>query len=382
METLSPAQRVIVIAIGLALTVLAAISLLPWANRQIAARLPPTPTPPPATTTPRPTATATQQPTPTATPTLALTPPAQVSIDAVAHVAETAGNNGPASLAIVLSHWGYTDTQGIIAATVRPGTLDESVELQDLAEYARSRGVAAHSAASGSVAVLRQLLANGFPVIIDRWMAVTTAPEAQHYQVARGYDDAAGTLLLQDPSLEPDQALDYAALEPSWKALNRPYLVVCPPEQQGRLRAILGDAWDEATMWEQALAQAEEEIAANPEDAFAWVNQGAALAGLGQYTEAREAFETALTLSLPEGLAWHRFEIYECLQQLAAHQEILTLTQRAVEPGPGPEQLHLYRAQAYAALGDAEQARAEYERTLEIRPGWGPAEEGLAALSP
>ena len=91
METLTPAQRVIVIAIGLALTAVIAIAVLPWLNQQITERLPHTPTPLPTATPTRaqPTRTPTLQP--TATPTQAEpTPmPSQVPSTTVTRVQST-----------------------------------------------------------------------------------------------------------------------------------------------------------------------------------------------------------------------------------------------------------------------------------------------------
>ena len=84
METLTPAERVLVIAIGLILTAAVALVVLPWLSRQITERLPHTPTPLPTaaptraqltrTPTPRLTMTPTSvEPTTTPTPLLTTT---------------------------------------------------------------------------------------------------------------------------------------------------------------------------------------------------------------------------------------------------------------------------------------------------------------------
>jgi hypothetical protein len=57
MENLTPIQRIAVIVIGLALTAIIAALLLPWMNKQIQDRLPPTSTPLPPTPTKRPAST-------------------------------------------------------------------------------------------------------------------------------------------------------------------------------------------------------------------------------------------------------------------------------------------------------------------------------------
>jgi len=66
MEALTPVQRVAVIAIGLALTALLAVLVLPWLSKQISERLPlSTPTTQPDTVTVEPSATETPSPTAT-----------------------------------------------------------------------------------------------------------------------------------------------------------------------------------------------------------------------------------------------------------------------------------------------------------------------------
>lgn len=381
METLTPVQRVITVAIGLFLTIAVVVFVLPWAGQQIAARLPPTKTPLPATATPLPTATATHTPTPAPTPTVVLTrPPAQVLLEPMPHEFQTQGNNGPASLGIVMRYWGYTDTQVTIAPIVRPGELGTDVELSDLSEYAQSRGLDTHVSVNGSIETLRELMANDFPVLIGRWLTTTEETVARHYQVLRGYDHLSQTFTLSDSWIGPEVTLSYTETDRGWQAHNRPYLLVFPADERDRVRMILGSDWDETTMWQNALDRAERELEAEAQDAFAWLNQASALAALGQYEEARASFDKARAIGLPAGVLWYRFRFYECLIGLEAYGELLALTQEAIADGITLKEVHLYRAQAYVALGDATKARAEYQRALQIHPAWEAAEEGLTSL--
>jgi tetratricopeptide (TPR) repeat protein len=377
METLTPVQRVAVVTIGLTMTAIIAVIVLPWASKQIEARLPPTSTPLPATATSPPIPTRS----PTATPSQAMQltpPPAQILLDPMLHVQQTAGNNGPACLEIVLSYWGYTDTQEIIRASVQPGELDISAEPEELAEYVQSRQLASYVGVNGDAELLRQFLANQFPVLVTRWMMTTEGTETKRYQVVRGYDRQADTFTLHDPGLEPDIEISAADLDASWRAANRQYLLAFPPQHEERFRALLD--LEENEMWEGALAQAEREAVQDEGDAYAWLNQAHALAALGRCEETIRAFDRAQELGVSASLLSFQFRVYECMIGLEDYDRVLALTQEAIDGGAILERLYLYRAQAYAAQGDMGQARAEYQRALDIHPGWAPAEEGLEAL--
>ena len=382
METLNPVQRVVVMAFGLVLTALVALYVLPWAGKEIVSRLPPTEPPLPPTATPSPTAEPTSTYTPSPTPTIAITPPPETAlVEPITHTLQTTGNNGPASLSIAISHLGYTDTQESIASLVRPGELDTYVEMEELAEYARTRGLGAHVAANGNSETLRTLLANDFPVIVARWITTTEGAETWHYQVLRGYDQASVAFTVHDTLIGPDVQLPFVEMDQRWQALGRPYLLVYMPGQEARVRAILGASWERSTMWEDALARAEREIGVDAQNALAWLNKASALTELSLYEEAQESFDRAQEIGLPLGLLSYRLELYECLLNLKAYDRLLALTQNALDQGGDLERLHLYRALAYTALNDPAQARAEYEGALDVHPGWTPAEEGLNSIS-
>jgi hypothetical protein len=377
METLAPIQRIAVIAIGLVLTAIAALVVLPWASSQIEARLPPTGTPLPPTATRPPIPIKSPSPPPTQGVQSTL-PPAAILLESMPYVQQTVGNNGPASLEIVLSYWGYTDTQDIIRGVVQPGELDTTVEPEELAEYIRSRQLATYVGVNGGREVLAQLLANEFPVIVSRWIPVQEGAESIQYQVIRGYNREAESFTLYDSALGPVE-VSYAELDDGWRVTNRQYLVVFPPQRAERLRTLID--WDENGMWESALAQAKDKAAQDAEDPYAWLNQANALSALDRCEEALQAFARAQEVGLPVTLVGHQLRVLQCMIALEEYDRLLVVTKEAIAAGLAQEWLHLYRAQAYAAQDDPGQARAQYQLALEIHPGWAPAQEGLANLS-
>ena len=382
METLTPIQRIAVITIGLTLTAFIAVFVFPWAGEQIAARMPPAATPPPATHTPLPTAAPAEQAAPSPTPTVALTPPPEFALlEQIPHDSQAAGDNALASLSMALQYWGMQDTQEAIASSLRPGgQQDPSIEMAELAGYARSRGMLAYEGINGNIQVLRQLVANGFPVIIARWYTTTEGIETWQYQVVHGYDHPAEMLVLHDASAGPGIAVSYSDADSAWQALHRPYLTLLPAEQMARAQAILETDEGEPSMWDRALARAERELDADAESTFAWLNKASALVALGRSAEAGEAFDRAEEIGLPAGLMEYRLEYDEYLLDMQEYDHLLTLTQAAADGGTSQEQIYLLRAEAYIALGDAAKARAEYGRALQVRPGWSPAANGLSGL--
>jgi tetratricopeptide (TPR) repeat protein len=294
------------------------------------------------------------------------------------YVQQTAGGNGPASLEIALSYWGYTDTQDIIRAAVQPGDLDTTVEPEELAEYARSRQLTTYLGVNGDQEILVQFLASQFPVLVTRWITAQEQVEARQYQVIRGYDQEADAFTLHDSALGPDIEMPYADLDAGWYATGRQYLVALPPQHADLLRTLID--WDEDEMWEAALARAKDQAAQNAEDAYAWLNQANALVALDRCEQASLAFERAQEIGLPATLAGHQLRILGCLIDLGEHDTVLAVTGEAIAAGPVHEWLYLYRAQAYAVQGDADQARAQYQRALDIHPDWAPAQEGMADL--
>ena len=83
---------------------------------------------------------------------------------------------------------------------------------------------------------------------------------------------------------------------------------------------------------------------------------------------------------LPAALAGYQLRILQCLTDVQEYDTVLAVTAEAVATGVVDEWLYLYRALAYAAQDDADQARAQYQLALEIHPGWAPAQEGLTGL--
>lgn len=356
----------------------------------------PSPSPNPAPTSTVAPAASPRFPTPTVTPpvfpgptqaarsTPAALDQADVLLYGVRHAFQTWNNCGPATLAMALSFYGWRGTQREAAAVLKPDPEDKNVSPEEMAAFARSLGLGARVRVNGDLALLRQLLQAGFPVIIETGFE----PEPRlgwmgHYKLLIGYSDRAGQFIVMDSYMGPNQGVSYAEVDRYWRHFNRTYIVIYPPEAEGRLRALIGPAWDDdRQMWAEALARAQGELAANPRDAFAWFNAGAALLHLGRAEDAAAAFDQARSLGLPWRILWYRFEPFEAYLAVGRYADVIALADANLEVTPYVEEWYDYKGQALLALGDRERARAMFQQALRFNPNFEAARAHLNALSP
>ncbi len=341
--------------------------------------------------------TVTPSPLPSATPLpLAQPSPAQpapaaasVALTGVRHAWQTWNNCGPATLAMNLSYYGSPLDQAAVGAALRPFEDDKNVSPEEMAAYARAQGYQAQLRVNGDAATLRALLRNGFPVLVETWLEPEPDDGMGHYRLLTGFDDAAQrwiaydsydatTLISADPALYQGIYLPYAQMDALWSVFNRAYILIYPPEQEPVVRDLLGDAFDEATMWQSALAQAQAEIAADAANPFPWFNLGSSLVYFGDYTQAAAAFDEARARGLPWRMLWYQFGPFVAYQAVGRYADALALADAVLAVTTSIEEIHYWRGQAQNALGDAGSAHISWRRALELNPAFAPAQAALS----
>ncbi len=366
-----------------------------------AASLPATaqPTTPPPILTPTPMSPPSPTPTapptsvsPTPTPTPAPTPlPAQVNLTGLTHLWQTWNNCGPATLAMNLSYFGIKADQAAVAAALRPFQDDKNVNPAELVAYAHTQGLTAQARINGSIETLRQLLAAGLPVLIETWHEPKPNDGMGHYRLLTGYDDAAQAWIAYDSydatGLVKGQAyagirLPYAGLDDLWAVFNRTYLVIYDPAHAAAVRQILGDAWDEATMWERARSAAEAATVQHPGDPFAWFNLGSDLVALDRFEEAAAAYDQARRIGLPWRMLWYQFGPFRAYYETGRYAEVIALADATIGTARHVEELFFWRGLAQQAAGDRAAARASWQRALELNPNYADAQAALTAAGP
>jgi tetratricopeptide (TPR) repeat protein len=379
----------------------------PLAVRAVAQAVPtrllePTPvivTPPPSTPPPPMPIVAEPTPLPTAIPTAApvvttLHQPPQpaMQLSGLTHFWQTWNNCGPATLATNLSFYGSTLNQADIGNVLRRYADDKNVSPQELVSYAQNQGYMAQLRVNGSAELARTFISNGIPLLIETWLEDEPGNGMGHYRLLVGYDDATQrwivydsyahtNLVSADPNVYQGIYMSYEQTEAWWKIFNRTYVLVYPPDRDPLVRSILGDAYDANVMWQEAIATAQGEIAANPSDQYAHFNLGSGLVEIGDYAGAAIAFDQARALGLPWRMLWYQFGPFVAYTEMGRYQEVIDLGQATLTSAAGGiEEIHYWRGRAMAGLGDAANAQAEWNQALTLNPDYLPAQQALAGV--
>jgi tetratricopeptide (TPR) repeat protein len=340
----------------------------------------------------KPPAVATRTPEPTAVPPTATPPPPAPAylLTGFRHNYQTWNNCGPATVTMNLSYYGWSGDQAQAAAFLKPDREDKNVSPDEMAAFARTvDGLQAIVRVNGTFDILKALIRAGIPAIVETgydpepdrlgWMG--------HYRLAVGYDDAQGHFLVLDTyrgAGDTGTGLphEYGDFDKFWQHFNRTYIVVYRPDQAETVAAILGSDMDVAANYEGALARAQAETAANPQDAFAWFNIGSSLAGLGRYEEAATAYDQARIVGLPWRMSWYQFGPFEAYYHVGRYDDVLALVAANLKYGPYVEESFYYRGLVYQAQGNIAGARENYQAALRYNPNFQRASDALAALPP
>ena len=303
---------------------------------------------------------------------------ASVTLSGVSHAWQLWNNCGPATIAMNLSFYGLDTDQREAANVLKPNQDDKNVSPGELAAYARSQGFEAIVRVGGNLELLQRFLSNGFPVIVETWLNPEDRGGMGHYRLLTGYDAAGQTFTSQDSLNGPDTRIPFDELDDFWRVFNRTYVVVYRPQQAAHVRAILGPAAEDETMYESALATARREANDDPDDPYAWFNLGAAYYHLGRPDLAADAFDEARRLTLPYRMLWYQFEIFEAYLAAGRYEDVAYLASATAYGAGGLEEAYYYQGLAYRALNQPDAAAAAFRDALEYNPHFTPAAEAQA----
>jgi hypothetical protein len=229
--------------------------------------------------------------------------PASAAVGGVPAFWQTWNNCGPASVAAVLSYWGIERTQGAVAAVLRVDGSEHGMGPYGVPSYARSLGMQALVGVAGNTALLKALLATGFPVIVTQW--VSMSDHTSHYRPLTAYDDNKAIFLASDPLLGPDHAIGYADFAPMWAEDDNRFLVLYPPSRRAVLAAVVAaSGWTMARAYRYDLAWVQARLSSSASAVASWAPPVAVPGApflrlawdemqLGQATAARQALQHA-----------------------------------------------------------------------------------------
>ena len=332
---------------------------------------------------------------PSAAPSASPLPPSATAIPDVVlltgfhHEQQYFNNCGPTTLAIDLSYWGWKGDQHVIAAVLRPNQDDKNVSPPEIQAYLEANGYEAVVRVNGDVDTLRRFVAAGYPVIVQKGLTCGAGDDhctgwVGHYALVIGYNDAFKNFTLEDSFRGSGIKAYYRDLLADWRAFNYTYIVPFSPSAARRLQvlALLGDAADEQANYRAALARAQQEAAQSKWSpaAFAWFNVGTNLTALGDYAEAAAAYDEARELKLPSAMLWYQFDPFQAYYEAGRYDDVEHLASFAISAAhlSGVEEAYYWRGRAREALGQPDQALADYYAALAANPDYRPAQQALA----
>jgi hypothetical protein len=346
-----------------------------------------------SSTTPLDRSTATPIPTPL---------PPNINLDGIRYQTQHGNWNycAPANLTMALSYWGVNLNKLDVGNYLKPDEKNDKnvmpYEMQNFVETNTNLRLIYRM--GGDLILLKTLIANGFPVMVERGAAYSHAECSTcdeywlgHYQIFTGYDEARGLFIAQDSFKQPDYEVPYNILEPAWRSFNYIFIVVYPIDRESELLTVLGPWADNSWANQHALdiALNETQTLSGLEQFFAWFNAGTSYVNLLKYSEAAIAYDNAFSIyaildkkERPFRILWYQTGPYYAYYQTGRFQDVIDLTTQTLNAlsVPALEESYVWRARARAALGDINGAIEDLNLSLKYHPGFQPGLDELRKL--
>ena len=231
--------------------------------------------------------------------------PASATLGPLIYIRQTYNNCGPASVAEVLRYWGIVRSQAQVQTVLRADGNPGGMSPYGVPGYMVSLGMDALMGVNGDEALVKALVANGFPVIVSQW--VSLSDHYGHYRPIEAYDDAEGGFVSSDPFLGPGHFISYDDFDRMWASRHQQFMVLYPPAQQALLDQVLATTnWDHDAAYAADLAQQQRHLTdstpysgAYPSypgfgrASYAWLNVAWDEAQLGQTDAAAASLQEA-----------------------------------------------------------------------------------------
>ena len=302
------------------------------------------------------------------------------------YVKQTWNNCGPANITMALSYYGWRQGQEVAAAYLKPSKEDKNVNPGELVSFVNEEsGVRALTRIGGSMELLKEFIANGFPVIIESVLDAEAYDWIGHYETIVGYDDSTGVFYIYDSYVGvgagSGRTDPYSDFDRSWQNFNRTFVVLYKQEDETRVRDLLGPLADPTKAAEIAAETARQEALANPANGFAWFNLGSSLTRLGQYDRAAAAFDKARQIGVPWRITLYQFGPFEAYYEVGRYDDVMALVQSNLNNGGQyVEETHYWKGKVLEAQGQNQQALEAFRTALSHNPRFTAAKDALDRL--
>ncbi len=333
-------------------------------------------------------------PTPTNTP---IPIPVTSRLGPIQHHFQTWNNCGPATLAMALSRYDVFMDQEQTASILKPNPEDRNVSPYEMVDFVEQEtNLQALERTNGNLDILRRLVAEGFPVIVElgldppgeyRWMGWYG-----HYLLIVAYDDENEQVWVYDSwfgtsevpgenANDEGRSIRYEDLDRYWRQFNRNFIVLYPTDSSTEVAHLIGSAMDDIVMWQESLFIVKEELKEQGNDPYLWFNLGTVYNALGDYEKAAMSFDQARIHSLPWRMLWYQFGPYEAYYETGRYEDVILLADVTLLDRPYFEESYYYKGLAQIALGEDKAAQDNLERAVRFNPNFTPAVEVLEQLN-
>lgn len=190
------------------------------------------------------------------------------------NIVQTLSNCVPASVAEVMAYWHVYRTQDQVQAVIRADGWSLGTSPYGIPPYVRRLGLRAFIGTAGTESLVKALISNGFPVLVEQW--VSADDQVYHYRPVEAYDDQSAQFVTSDPYLGAGHPISYAEFNSIWQATDGRFMVIYPPSLRSRLQAVLRSAgWNAHAAYARDLAwqQSQQQTAgANTAGDWIWYN--------------------------------------------------------------------------------------------------------------
>jgi tetratricopeptide (TPR) repeat protein len=189
-----------------------------------------------------------------------------------------------------------------------------------------------------------------------------------HYALVTGYDNAAREFTFQDSFNGANQNMGYAEFDLWWQQFNRVYILAFLPAQEETVKGILGIDWEEDANRQNALAAGQAEVAADPDNAYAWFNLGMEQVVLTDYGGAANSFDEARRLGLPMRMLRYQFGPFFAYYNTNRLEDLAQMIDYALQITPNSEEALLWKGWAFYKAGDTNAAIEQFRLAQQENP--------------
>ncbi|MBN1231058.1 MAG: C39 family peptidase [Anaerolineales bacterium] len=302
---------------------------------------------------------------------------------------------GPANLAMLLSYWGWEGNRYTTGEYLRGGLGREDdknvmpYEMQAYVEEETDLRMIIRS--GGDIHLLKTLIANGYPVLVEKSYAPEGHEWMGHFLTLTGYSDQTQEFISQDSYLAPDTPISYTDLKKDWRSFNYVFLVAYSPDKETELFTILGNFVDETWAYEHAkeIAYTEANLLTGIDEYFAWFNIGTSHTALLEYVDAAFAFDYSFNLyatldktERPWRILWYETGPYKAYFYSGRYQDVINLVNTTLDTMQEPilEESFYWRGLAYEAMGNRDAAITDIRESVRLNPYFVPGYTQLERL--